>query len=78
MNHEPQGDYTALYWPRRHDELLLIKPILDREGINYYVLNEFGALGTYSGIGNEALTVMVETRQVERCAAILREEVGLK
>lgn len=51
--------------------------ILDREGVNYYVLNEEAARGTFCAIGQEELTVMVETRQAERCATILREQLEL-
>lgn len=76
MTADREPAFTALYRPRRHEELLLIKPILDREGVNYYVLNEEAALGTYCAIGEEELTVMVDSRQAERCRAILREELG--
>lgn len=77
MTTDRQPAFTALYRPRRHEELLLIKPILDREGVNYYVLNEEAARGTFCAIGEQELTVMVDTRQAERCARMLREELGL-
>jgi len=77
MTTEPEPAFTALYRPRHHEELMLSKPILDREGVNYYVQNEEAARGTLCAIGEDELTVMVDTRQAERCATILREELGL-
>jgi hypothetical protein len=75
---EPDSAFAPVYRPRNHVELESIKMILEREGVRYYVVNEEGARGASSAIGDYEMIVMVETPEAARCQTILAEELDLR
>ena len=59
--HDPA--FAPAYRPRNYVELESIELILERERVRYYVVNEEGARGTFSAIGEDEIIVMVEPRR---------------
>lgn len=51
--------------------------VLDREGVNYYVENEFASMGILSGGGVFQARVMVQADRADECKRLLQEELGL-
>ena len=63
-----------IYHPINQHELAMIKMILEREGVNYYINNE----SVSCLIGAAFLShVMVRSDQAEHVREILKEELGL-
>ena len=55
----------------------MVKMVLDREGVNYYIENELASLGELPTSGALATRVMVQADRVDECKRLLEEEVGL-
>ena len=72
---EEQAAFVAVYRPVDYSKLAMVKMVLEREGVTYYVENEFASLGTLSTLG--ALRVMVQADRADECRRLLEEEVGL-
>jgi flagellar biosynthesis/type III secretory pathway M-ring protein FliF/YscJ len=70
-------DYVELYRPPDVQALALIKLHLDAQGIRYYVADEnFGSLLPVTTLGE--MRLMVNRQDAERCAEILREQLGIE
>jgi flagellar biosynthesis/type III secretory pathway M-ring protein FliF/YscJ len=68
--------YVELYRPASTQELLLIKLHLDAAGVAYFVANEnFSSLLPDLGLAD--MRLMVAPQHAERCAEILREQLGI-
>jgi len=78
MSTERDSAFAPVSRPRNHVELESIKTILEREGVTYYVVNEEGARGAYSAIGDYEMIVMVEAPKAAHCQTILAEELDLR
>ena len=69
--------FVPVYLPADCSQLAMIKMVLDREHMNYYVENEsFGWNSMYTG--GLSVRVMVEAGRAEECARLLREELNLR
>jgi hypothetical protein len=71
---EKQPAFVAVYQPADQSKLAMAEMILEREGVNYYVENEFTALGGLPGFQER---VMVQADRADECKRLLREELGL-
>ena len=75
-----QGDgapFVEVYRPRSQQEVMLLRMVLEREGIDFYIINErlhslFHAVDTALG----DMRLMVERARVARCRQLLEEELG--
>lgn len=70
---------TEIYRPVDLQEVVMIKMLLEREGVHYVIANEhlasvFPVIGP---AGLSSMRLMVEARRAEEVAAMLREELGL-
>lgn len=70
--------FVEVYRPNSQQEVALLRMVLEREGAEFYIINE----GTHSlfhifdGMLGD-MRLMVERSQAEHCKRILREELGL-
>jgi hypothetical protein len=71
---EKQPTFEAVYRPTDQSMLAMAKMILDREGVNYYVENEFASMGELPGF---QVRVMVQADRADECKRLLQEELGL-
>jgi len=73
------GPLTEIYRPADLQELVMIKMILDREGVRYLVANEHlaSALPVLGSVGLSGMRLLVETHRASEVAVLLREELGL-
>jgi hypothetical protein len=71
---EKQPAFVAVYRPADQSKLAMAEMILDREGVNYYVENEFASLGELPGF---QVRVMVQGDRADECKRLLQEELGL-
>jgi hypothetical protein len=71
---------TEIYRPADLQELVMIKMILEREGVDYVVTNEHLAsvLPVFGSVGLSSMRLMVTARRATEIAAMLREELGLE
>lgn len=75
-----QGDgapFVEVYRPSSQQEVMLLRMVLEREGIDFYIINErlhslFHAVDTALG----DMRLMVERTRVARCRQLLQEELG--
>ncbi len=73
------GPLTEIYRPAAQQELVMIKMILDREGVRYLVANEHlaSALPVLGSAGLSGMRLLVEANRASEVAVLLREELGL-
>jgi hypothetical protein len=71
--------FTEIYRPADLQELVMIKMILEREGVDYLITNEHLAsvMPMFGPIGLSGMRLMVEPRRAVEIADLLREELGL-
>lgn len=74
---DKQPAFVAVYQPADQFKLGMAQMILDREGVNYYVENEFASMGMLTGGGVFQVRVMVQANRAEECRRLLQEELGL-
>jgi len=70
---------TEIYRPADLQELVMIKMILEREGVDYVIANEHLAsvLPIFGPVGLSGMRLMVGAECAAEIAALLREELGL-
>jgi hypothetical protein len=70
---------TEIYRPADLQELVMIKMILEREGVDYVIANEHLAsvLPIFGPVGLSGMRLMVEPARASEIAELLREELGL-
>ena len=72
--HESQSAFVAVYRPANHFKVAMVKMILEREGVNYYIENELASLGSLPTSGVLAARVMVQADRADECKRLLKEE----
>jgi hypothetical protein len=70
---------TEIYRPGDLQELVMIKMILEREGVEYVIANEHLAsmLPVFGPVGLSGMRLMVAPERAVEISALLREELGL-
>jgi Putative prokaryotic signal transducing protein len=70
---------TEIYRPSDLQELVMIKMILEREGVDYVITNEHLAsvLPMFGPVGLSGMRLMVEPGRAAEISTLLREELGL-
>ena len=70
---------TEIYRPADLQELVMIKMIMEREGVDYVITNEHLAsvLPMFGPMGLSGMRLMVERERAAEISALLREELGL-
>jgi hypothetical protein len=76
--HERQPAFVAVYRPADHFKVAMVKMVLEREGVNYYIENELASLGTLPTSGVLETRVMVQVDRADECKRLLEEELGLQ
>ena len=68
--------YTEIYRPNDQLEVMFLKMILEREGIDYYITNEnLNSILPPCGLfGLTEMCLMVESGKAQQCIEILRAE----
>jgi hypothetical protein len=71
---------TEIYRPVDLQELVMIKMILEREGVAYVITNEHLAsvLPVFASVGLSGMRLMVAPERAAEISTLLREELGLK
>lgn len=72
---EESHSMINLYSPNNEMELIMIKSLLDAEGINYFVINEnFGSMevGPQIALFNKKI-IMVQDNQLERASELIND-----
>ena len=70
--------FIEVYRPRSQQEVVLLKMILQRDDITFYITNEgVNSLFHVQDIMLGDMRLMVERCSADHCKAILREELGL-
>jgi hypothetical protein len=72
-----QPAFMVVYRPADHFKVAVVKMVLEREGVNYYIENEFASLGSLPTSGVLATRVMVQADRADECKRLLEEELGL-
>jgi hypothetical protein len=72
-----QPAFVPVYSPADQSKLMMAEMILDREGVNYYVENELGALGSPAVVGALQTRVMVQADRADERRRLLQEKLGL-
>ena len=66
--------YTEIYRPNDQLEVMMLKMVLEREGIDYFITNEhLNSILPPAGLGD--MRLMVETSRAQQCVEILRDEL---
>jgi hypothetical protein len=66
--------YTEIFRPNDQQEVMMLKMIMEREGIDYFITNEnMNSLLPPGGLGG--MRLMVETSKAQHCIEILRDEL---
>jgi hypothetical protein len=75
---ERQPAFVAVYWPADHFKVAMVKMVLEREGVNFYIENELASMGVLPM--NAALhpRVMVQADRADECKRLLEEELGVR
>ncbi|HQR52849.1 MAG TPA: DUF2007 domain-containing protein [Burkholderiales bacterium] len=70
---------TEIYRPADLQEVLIIKMLLEREGVDYVITNEHLAsvLPVFGSVGVAGMRLLVAPERAAEIAALLREELGL-
>lgn len=70
---------TEIYRPADLQELVMIKMILEREGVDYVITNEHLAsvLPVFGPMGLSGMRLMVAPERAAEISDLLREELGL-
>ncbi len=67
--------FVEVYRPGDQQELMLLKALLDAEGVRYYVINEnFNSILPVAGVGE--MRLMVEQERVRDCLELLKDALG--
>lgn len=77
-NHQEEPTFIEIYRPQSQQEVILLRMVLEREGIGFYITNE--RLHSLLPIWDTALgdmRLMVERERAALCRRILQEELGL-
>lgn len=77
-NRDEQATFVEVYRPQSQQEVMLLRMVLEREGIGFYITNE--RMHSVLPIWDTALgdmRLMVEREHAEHCRRMLREELGL-
>ena len=61
-----------IYGPFDYQKMVLIKTIMEREGIAYFIKNEFGAL---TPTGSREMELYVPEDKAEFCIDLLKDEL---
>jgi hypothetical protein len=72
-----ESNFIEIYKPADGSELIMIKTVLEREGVIYYVNNELATLGGIHPVPG-GVRVMVQADRAEESKRLLQEELGLK
>lgn len=70
--------FVEILRPTSQQEVALVRMVLEREGVEFYILNE--GIHSLFHIFDQVLgdmRLMVERGHAERCRRILRDELGL-
>lgn len=76
-DHQEAPTFIEIYRPQSQQEVMLLRMVLEREGIAFYITNE--RLHSLLPIWDTALgdmRLMVEREQAALCRRILVEELG--
>jgi hypothetical protein len=66
--------YTEIYRPNDQLEVMMLKMVLEREGVDYLIINEhLNSILPPAGLGD--MRLMVETSRAQQCVEILRDEL---
>ncbi|MGH8752257.1 MAG: putative signal transducing protein [Burkholderiales bacterium] len=66
--------YTEIYQPQDQQEVILLKMIMEREGVAYFITNEnLNSVLPLAGLGG--MRLMVESAKARHCIEILRDEL---
>ena len=70
---------TEIYRPADLQELVMIKMIMEREGLDYVITNEHLAsvLPMFGPTGLAGMRLMVASERAAEVSELLREELGL-
>ena len=72
-------DYVCIYSPSSNQETAMIKMILNREQIHYFIKNEHKhGLGASLSISNANIGLFVPEDKAEFALELLRTELGIK
>lgn len=77
-NYQEEPTFVEIYRPQSQQEVILLRMVLEREGIAFYITNE--RLHSLLPIWDTALgdmRLMVERERAALCRRILGEELGL-
>lgn len=71
---------TEIYRPGDLQEVIMIKMILEREGVDYLITNEHLAsvLPAFGTVGLSGMRLLVESGRAEEMMRLLQEELGVK
>jgi hypothetical protein len=75
--HERKPAFVAVYRPADHFKVAMVKMVLDREGVNYYIENELASLSALPIPVAFQPRVMVQADRADECKRLLEEELGL-
>jgi hypothetical protein len=75
---ERQPAFEAVYWPADHFKVAMVKMVMEREGVNYYIDNELASLGALPMNAAVHPRVMVQADRADECKRLLEEELGLQ
>ena len=73
--------FVEICQPATAQELMMIKMLFDRDGIHYYVNNEYAGrwmMPVIAPVGASSMRVMVQSDQAEEARNLLREELGMQ
>jgi hypothetical protein len=74
--HKRKPAFVAVYWPTDQSKVAMVKMVLEREGVNYYIENELASLGVPMTAALQP-RAMVQADRADECRRLLEEEVGL-
>lgn len=68
-----------IYRPADLQEVVMIKMLLEREGVDYLITNEHLAsvLPVFGSVGTAGMRLLVVPERAAEITALLREELGL-
>lgn len=75
--YQETAPFVEIYRPQSQQEVILLRMVLEREGVSFYITNE--RLHSLLPIWDTALgdmRLMVERDRAEQCRRILVEELG--
>lgn len=77
-NFAKDATFIEVYRPKSQQEVVLLKMVLERDDIAFYITNEgVNSLFHVQDVMLGDMRLMVERRSVDHCKVILREELEL-